>query len=321
MHFPDPQYFTHDGLRLAYYTAGPEDGQPLILIHGWPELAYSWATTLPALADAGYQVIVPELRGFGASEAPHGAEHYRISQLVGDVEALMDHLNLPTATLIGHDWGGIIIWQAARMLGDPAVSKWGRVSRLISISTPAVKQAPVDPLTIFRKRFGEDHYFLVFNEAPDETAALFARDPDAFFRQMFRTTPKGATMQAEFSHIPANFRTFLEAGAPELKGPVMSEAQRAVYVEAYKRAGFHGGIELYRNTTQNWKLVEGLTPRISQPSLMISPEEDLFLPPSVTDHMPTLIADLTRVTIPDCGHWAMWEQPEAVNAALLDWLG
>ena len=318
--FPAPEFFDHDGLTLAYYTAGPEAGEPVYLVHGWPELAYSWAHQMPALAEAGFRVVVPELRGFGASEAPHGKEHYATPQLVGDLEALIDHLGHSQATLVGHDWGGIIVWQAARMLGDPAVVEWGRVPRVASICTPMVKQAPVDPLAIFRKRFGDDHYFLVFNEEPDATAELFARDPDAFFRMTMRGIPEGYKMESRFTHIPKQFREFLERGAPEVKGSVLTDDQRKVYVDAYTRSGFHGGIGLYRNTTENWELTQGLDERLTQTALMISPELDMTLPPSSTDHMPALIAELERVILPGCSHWAMWEKPVEVNRLLLDWL-
>ena len=319
--FPEPRYFDNDGLRLAYHAAGPATGEPVILVHGWPELPYSWAHQMDWLGAAGHRVVAPALRGFGASDAPHGRDHYGIAQLVGDLEALLDHLGAKTCTLIGHDWGGIIAWQAARMLGDPAVLDGGRIRRIASISTPMVKQAPVDPLAIFEKRFGREHYFVVFNREPDATAELFARDPDAFFRLMMRSTPAGFEPTSEFAHIPRKFAEFLAAGAPDVKGSVLSPEQRAVYADAYAKSGFHGGIGLYRNTTENWELVAGLREWCSQPALMISPERDVTLPPSSTDHMPEYCAHLERVVLPDCGHWAMWEKPQEVNQLLLDWLG
>ena len=317
--FPEPQYFNHDGLRLAYYEAGDAADETLILLHGWPEIAYSWAHPIHALADAGYHVVAPDLRGFGRSDAPHsggdgGKAHYGIAQMVGDVEALADHLGKARVSVIGHDWGGIITWWAARMLGE-------RVSRVASICTPLVKTAPVDPLKIFEKRFGTEHYFVVFNREPEWVAELFARDPDAFFRLMFRTVPEDYQMGSAFTHIPETFAAFLARGAPEVKGAVLSEAQRAVFVEAYGRSGFHGGIALYRNTTENWELERGLPERFITPALMVSPEEDRLLPPSVTDHMPGMCAELTRVTIPRCGHWAMWERPGEVVRVLVEWLG
>jgi len=146
--FDNPHYYHHDGFRLAYYEAGPKDGVPILMVHGWPELAYSWSHQMPALAAQGYRAIAVDLRGFGHSDAPHGVEHYDVMQIVSDLEALMDHLELPRVVLLGHDWGGIVVWHAARFLAR-------RVSHVMSVSTPHVRLAPIDPIKIFRKRFGD----------------------------------------------------------------------------------------------------------------------------------------------------------------------
>jgi len=135
---------------------GPERGTPILLVHGWPELAYSWKNLMGPLARAGYRVIAYDLRGFGHSDAPsdgpsRGAHHYGIAQQVSDLEAVLDAFEIKQATICGHDWGGIIVWHAARMLAQ-------RVKRVISICTPHVGQAPADPIKIFKKRHGEEHY-------------------------------------------------------------------------------------------------------------------------------------------------------------------
>lgn len=313
MDFTTPRFISSDGFRIATYSEGPKDRPLLILIHGWPELAYSWSPTIPALIEAGYRVVCYDLRGFGASDAPRGIEHYAISQMVADLEAVLNAQKRDKATLIGHDWGGIILWHAARMLKE-------RFDRLISICTPHVKHAPVDPLKIFRKRFGPRHYFLEFCERPDEVEALFNSDPDAFFRLMFRTTLPNQKMDKKFAYIPKSFEDYLNKGAPELPGSVMSDQHRRFYTQHYKAKGFHGGMSLYRNTTQNWELAQGLSERITQNTLMLCPENDLLLPPSSTDHMPSIMPNLTRKIIKNCGHWAMWDNPTDVNHALTSWL-
>lgn len=318
MPFPDPHYIAHDGLSLATYAAGPVDAPAILLVHGWPELAYSWKNTIGPLAAAGYRVIAYDLRGFGRSSAPmdgpsNGAHHYGIANQVSDMEAVMDAYGLSDAIICGHDWGGIIVWHAARMIAE-------RVSGVISICTPHVGQSPADPIEIFKKRHGDEHYFVHFTERPGVADKLFARDPDAFFRLMFRSTPKGAVPQPGQASIPQKFKAFLDAGAPDLKGGILSAADHQVYVDAYTRSGFHGGIGLYRNASANWHLTRGLDQAVAQPSLMLCPEDDVFLPPSFSNGMEALVPNLTRKIIPDCGHWAMWEQPDAINAAILNWL-
>jgi len=299
--------------RLAYYEAGPKDGVPILMVHGWPELAYSWSHQMPALAAQGYRAIAVDLRGFGHSDAPHGVEHYDVMQIVSDLEALMDHLELPRVVLLGHDWGGIVVWHAARFLAR-------RVSHVMSVSTPHVRLAPIDPIKIFRKRFGDDHYFVDFCDHYGRADALFAKDPSAFFKMMFRSTPVGTKMERKHTHIPKNYAAYIKAGAPDMKGAVMRPRDMDYYTQAYKRSGFHGGINLYRNTTKNWELGKGLSLKITQPTLMVSAREDLFLPPETTDHMDKIIPDLERHILEACGHWVMWEQPEALNRILLDWL-
>ena len=79
-------------------------------------------------------------------------------------------------------------------------------------------------------------------------------------------------------------------------------------------------MNLYRNIDVNWQLAEGMSDRITQPVLMISPEGDLLLPPELAKPMVSMCPDLERVSLPDCGHWAMWDAPEALNGAIVDWL-
>jgi pimeloyl-ACP methyl ester carboxylesterase len=313
MQYDNPTLVPVDGFQIAAYPHGDADATPIIMIHGWPELAYSWATTVPALTNAGYRAIPYDKLGYGRSDAPRGLEHYKIEQLVGHVEALLDHFGIGKAIILGHDWGGIVLWHVARMLKH-------RTLAAISISTPHVGRAPVDPMMIFEKRFGKEHYFVEFRDRTDEVEALYNSDPDAFFRMMFRTTPPGLTMRPELTHLPRRFADYLERGAPDDGEMVVTSEQRKVYADAYARTGFLPGMNYYRNTTPNWEFAEGLSKQIEVPTLMISPEDDFFLPPSSTDPMLETVADLTRVTIPNCGHWAMWDQPEAVNAAILEWL-
>ncbi|MGJ8562674.1 MAG: alpha/beta fold hydrolase [Alphaproteobacteria bacterium] len=312
MTFPAPRYITHDGFKLALYEEGPQDGVPILLIHGWPEMAYSWKNQIGVLAKAGYRAIAMDVRGFGRSSAPYGVEHYEISQLVSDVEAVLDDIGAETAVLIGHDWGGIIVWHAARMLAK-------RISHVISLCTPHVRRAPADPIDIFRARHGDAHYFVHFHDHPGKADALFASDPDSFFRMMFENTePEPITSEA--FHTPARFEAFLRRGTKETSS-LIAEKDQQVYVEAYRKSGFHGGLNLYRGTSANWKLAEGLSDKITQPTLMISAEDDVFLPPAFADPMAAMVPNLTRYTIEGCGHWMMWEQPEAANKLVLDWLG
>lgn len=313
MNFDSPHFVSSDSFQIATYADGPEDGPPIVLVHGWPEIAYSWKNTVPALVEAGYRVIAYDLRGFGQSSAPMDPIHYAMPQLVADMETVLDAYGYDEAIICGHDWGGSIVWHAARMISH-------RVKAVIGICVPHTARAPAPPLKIIEKRNGPKHYFLEFRDRGAEVAQTFAQDPDGFFRLMFRSTPPGAVADETFTYIPTQFEAFLKAGSPELKGGVLPDLDRAKFVEAYERTGFETGMNLYRNIDVNWELAEGLSDRIIQPVLMISPEGDLLLPPALTDPMVEMCLDLERVNIPDCGHWAMWDAPEALNNAIVEWL-
>lgn len=312
MGFPQPTLLDLGDVDIAVYQQGEISAPPVLLVHGWPEMAYSWKHQLPALAQAGYRAIALDLRGFGHSSAPKARSAYHIQNIVGDIEGVLGKLGIREVVLVGHDWGGIIVWSAAKMLAN-------RVRGVVSICTPLVKPSPVDPIEIFKKRYGEDHYFVAFQEE-GVAEAVFEDNPMALFNMIFRSVPKDAKPTKEMFYLVKNFKAYLANHAPDLPGGVMSDEDMQVFAGAYLSSGFHGGINLYRNVTANWEFAKTLPEHIDQPCLMVNPENDLFLPPSASDHMVDLIADLERQIIKDCGHWAMWEKPEDINKVLIEWL-
>jgi len=114
--FPDPQFIDSSGLRMAVYEQG--EGPAVIMVHGFPELAYSWRHQLPAFAKAGFRAIAPDMRGYGRTGAPAGVDAYQMKNLIGDLQGLMDALDLERATFIGHDWGALVLWHMAMLAPD-----------------------------------------------------------------------------------------------------------------------------------------------------------------------------------------------------------
>jgi len=312
MGFPKAKIIDAGAVNIATYERGAANAPPVLFLHGWPEIAYSWKHQMAAVADAGYRAIAIDLRGFGHSDAPHDVSAYRIDKLVGDIEGVLGTLGIREVVLCGHDWGGIIVWHAARML-------YARVRGAVSICTPHMRRPPADPIEIFKHRHGDDHYFVEFQK-PNMAEAVFAQDPLAVFKMLFRRTPPGTKPSSDMFYLLKQFRAYLAAGAPKLPGQVMSDEDLQVYAGAYTHSGFHGGVNLYRNTTANYQFTANMPDDIFQPSLMISTADDLFLPPEMADPMVDMIPDLERVTIADCGHWAMWEKPDEINKVLIDWL-
>ena len=105
-----------DGVGLDVTVEG--EGAPVVLLHGWPDTHDLWRHQVPALVGAGYQVIAPDLRGFGASDRPEGVDAYNILSLAGDVLGVLDHQGLERAHVVGHDWGAALAWALAAFMPD-----------------------------------------------------------------------------------------------------------------------------------------------------------------------------------------------------------
>lgn len=302
-----------NGVTLNVHEAGPKNGAPVVLCHGWPELAHSWRRQIDALAEAGYRVIAPDQRGFGDSDAPEPVEAYDIAHLSGDLVGLLDALEIEKAVFVGHDWGGLVVWPTSLLHPD-------RVAGVIGVCTPHLARQPAAPTEMLRKRFTPDHYMLRFQEegVPE---ALFEGNEQRFFEFIFRKPAPRAAWPALIPGVyemTRHFPAFKGANDSEL---VLSREDLSVYVETYRRSGFRGGINWYRNLDRNWRLMEGVDDTVRIPALMISADLDLFIPPEISAGMEERVPDLERCTIPGCGHWVSWEAPDALNAAMLDWLG
>ena len=145
---PPLQFAQTNGIRMGYYEAGPKtDTPPVILCHGWPDIAFSWRHQIKALGDAGIRVIAPDQRGYGATDRPEPVESYDLEHLTGDLVGLLDHLKIDKAIFVGHDWGGFVVWQMP--LRHPS-----RVAGVVGINTPHTSRAPADPIELLRQRFG-----------------------------------------------------------------------------------------------------------------------------------------------------------------------
>jgi pimeloyl-ACP methyl ester carboxylesterase len=302
-------------VTLSVHLAGPEDGLPVLLLHGWPELALSWASQIDALARAGYRVIAPDNRGFGASDAPRDVADYGIDRLVGDISALLDALGHDRAVIAGHDWGGVVMWHAACLIPE-------RFLGAIGVNTPHLPRGAKPPTEVFAELAGPDHYIVRFqDEAADD---LFAGREDDFFAFIFGAPPPTADLgrlPPSITHLPKRFKSFFARGGLKSEDDaVVGPELRAAYAEAYRRSGFRGGLNWYRNLDANWARMGGVDHRLSMPCLMISAECDVMLPPKMTAWMPALCRDLEIEVIDGIGHWTQHEASDRLNALMLDWL-
>ncbi len=309
--FPVPNRMITNGITLSVHEAGPKEGLPVLLLHGWPELARSWLNQVGPLAEAGFRVIAPDMRGFGASEAPRDVSTYGIDTLLADMTGLLDALAIKKAIWVGHDWGGLIGWSAALLVP-------GRVAGVIGVNTPHLPRPPICPMEMLRRRYGNNHYFVRFQEKGAPEMALEGREA-AFFEFIFARPPAKIVRQmpASATHLLNRFAGFTGRDENEIAVPAK---ERELYAEAYARSGFHGGINYYRNVTKNWQRMEDVDLTVRQPALMIGAALDPFLPPAFMDGMEARVPDLEKHVIPGCGHWTQWEKPHELNALMIAWL-
>ena len=302
-------------VRLAYYEAGPRNGPPVVLLHGFPELAFSWRHQVKALADAGRWVIAPDQRGYGRSDRPEPVEAYGIDQLAGDVVGLLDHLGADKAVWVGHDWGGLIGW--ALPLLHPE-----RTAGVVGLNTPFLPRPPIPPIEFLKQAFGPWHY-IVFFQTPRAPEALFELDVKKSFQFFMRTPGEDAAAAGVKPPMERRFLALQDAlqfFRPKGERQVLSPDELAVFVEAFTRSGFRGGVNWYRNMDANWRRMEGVPQHVPHPALMITAELDVFLPAKLSEGMERHVPDLERVLIEGAGHWTQQEKPAAVSDALISWL-
>ena len=112
---------------LSFHVVVEGEGPAVLLLHGFPDSSYLWRHQVPVLADAGFKVIAPDLRGFGESDRPQAIEAYGVQPILGDVTGILDALAVERASVVGHDWGAAVAWVMATLLPE-------RVERLVPLS-------------------------------------------------------------------------------------------------------------------------------------------------------------------------------------------
>lgn len=302
--FPQAESVKANGIELEVFQAGT--GRPILLCHGWPEHAYSWRRQLPALVDAGYHVIVPNQRGYGASARPEEVAAYDIEHLTGDLVALLDHFGYEDALFVGHDWGALVVWALAVMHPE-------RVAGLINLSVPFLARGKREWVGFWEEQLGPDFYIVHFNRQPGLADAAFDANPERFLRNLYRTGHWRAPMPPAQPGMALINLAQTDTPAGEL---MMSEAELAVFVESFRRSGFTPGINWYRNFTRNWEILGRFPQRVEQPALMIYGRYDI-VPQS--EALPSIVPDLETATL-ECGHWIQQEEPDETNRLMLDWL-
>lgn len=302
--FPEPTLISVNGVELEVFEAGQENaGNPIVLCHGWPEHAFSWRHQIPALAAAGYHVIVPNQRGYGNSSRPTEVTDYDIEHLTSDLVALLDHYGYEDATFVGHDWGAMVVWGLTLL--HPT-----RVQRVINLSVPYQERGERPWIEMMEAILGGNFYFVHFNRQPGVADAVLDESASRFLRNMYR---KNVPLVAP---EPGMMMINIAGAETPLGDPLMSDRELAVFVSAFESTGFTGSINWYRNLDRNWYLLADVDPIIQQPTLMIYGDQDMV---AKSENLSAFVPNVEVVNL-DCGHWIQQEKPEETTQAILSWL-
>lgn len=275
------------GAVLSVQFMGPDDGEPVIMWHGFPEMGYSWRHQAAALAADGYRVIVPDLRGYGESDRPTGTDAYAFPQLVGDVVGLINALGHGYAHLAGHDWGGSLCWATSALMPDT-------VRSLMILNAPH----PV---------------------ASAECRQVPEQQQKSWYMLLFQF--EGVAEEWLLKDGAANLSAFVfDTAAPGTFG----DEERRVFTDALMREGaMTAALEYYRANIPpgNWLKPPPDLPPVTVPTTIMWADADAYMTPLLLERSITKVeGPLEVVMLEGVSHWAQQEAPDLVTAAMRDHL-
>jgi pimeloyl-ACP methyl ester carboxylesterase len=305
--------FETNGINMHIAEVG--EGPLVLLLHGFPELWYSWRHQLPALAAAGYHAVAADVRGYGGSDAPQAIESYNMLSHVADAVGVLDALGETTAVVVGHDWGAPMAWHCALLYPD-------RFSAVVGLSVPHMPRPPAPPTQLMKQMFQDNFFYMLYFQEPGVAEAELEADVRRSIRLMFYDASGDAPQSGWASQRPADVGLLVDMREPDKLPSWFTDADQDYYTGEFERTGFRGALNRYRNVDRDWEELAHLAgAKVEQPALFIAGERDGVLRFASTDAMKAIVPNLREsVILPGCGHWTQQERPDEVNAALLEFL-
>ena len=262
--------------RLHYVEAG--DGPMVVLLHGFPEFWFSWRFQISALAEAGFRIVAPDMRGYNLSSRPSGVAAYDMDRLTGDIRDLIHERGAESAFLVGHDWGAAVAWATA--MNHPEV-----VERLAILNVPHPRQMLHG---LRRPRQLLKSWYMVFFQLPWLPERLARARRWSFLRYGFEHDARpGAFTSADIDR-------YVEAWSKPGAATAMINYYRAVFRQSPRRA-------------------EARIRTVTAPTRVIWGERDRYLGPELAEPDPVDVPNLERVVrLPDASHWVHHDEPERV---------
>lgn len=273
-----------NGIRLHTIVAGPEDGTPVVLLHGFPEFWYGWRSQIPALVEAGYRVIVPDQRGYNRSDRPSGIDSYTVDTLSADVVGLLDALGYEQAQFVGHDWGAVVLWETLLRAPD-------RVERAVPMNVP---------------------HTAVFEEHLTGNPRQILKSWYMFYFQL----PK----LPEWTLSAADWRILELLLDTSNRDDTFTEADLDRYREAWSRPGaFTGMVNWYRGLIRG-DFEDAPRMTVEPPTMLIWGTQDPYLLPEMASESMEYCSNGRLELVDDATHWIQHEVSDRVNDLLLEFL-
>ena len=309
---------TINGINMHYVEQG--EGIPIVLCHGFPHTWYSWSRQIPVLAEAGFRVIAPDMRGMGATEAPANPEAYGLPDINADLIGLLDHIGEEKAIFAGLNFGAFAIYDLALMHPEKLIA-------VIGLENPSAPHNPeIPPLTEYAE-MGKKHFLHIeYFRVPDAAD----RDLNANVRDFLSKVYYALSGDYDFGQVMANppgmsYRDALPT-PPPLPWPWLSAEDLDACVKAYEQSGFTGGLNWYRSMDIKWEQRKALEKAVSDlPTYFIGSENDVDLEHFHGDNplakLKAQFPNLEQVKmIPEAGHLMQLERSDDVNRILLSFV-
>jgi pimeloyl-ACP methyl ester carboxylesterase len=293
------------------------EGPPVVLLHGFPEGAYSWRKQVSALAEAGFHAIAPDQRGYAGAEVITQVDGFDHVELALDVVALLDARGIDRAALVAHDWGAALAWNVALLHPD-------RISSVVALSVPHGARSKRPPVATLKHVMGDVFFYMLYFQKPGLAEAELAAHVRESLRVFFYSASGEALRDGFPPPHPKTAKLLETLRAPAGLPGWLREEDLAHYTESFRASGFTGPLGWYRSMDRTWERTAHLAGvKVPQPALFIAGNLDPVIAFSgrAMERMATMVPRLagTRM-LEGVGHWTQQERPDEVNAEIIRFL-
>lgn len=295
-----------NGIELNVFEAG--EGPLVLLAHGFPEGWASWAPQIKHLVSAGYKVAVPEMRGYGASDAPSDVKAYDTLELAADMAGLIDAYGDAPALLIGHDWGCVVAWHTALLYPE-------KLAGVAGLCVPWLGRGDAPLLETFQSALPGKYFYI---DEFQQQRATWKLEKD--LAHTLYTTLCG---YMDVLDQPDDGRSFLQrAEMPDQQPSYMPQEFLDYLTSRYQMHGFGPPLNWYRNFERTFERLKGVDEVIRVPAMFLTTSQEWtnqFVELAGIDDT-AMFADLKIRAEIDGGHWLGQEHPDWVNGKIAEFI-